>query len=122
MKKQTIIPDFVQDDSFRVRIEHDPPADLTGAVFDLTLKAAETDTTAALLVSHTIGADAEDAPTLGIAHLTVSRTDSSAIAPGVYLASIQRTLGTDTVTIARTGKDGGMPVRVYKTLNEKVVE
>lgn len=121
MAKKIVIPDFVQDDSFRVKIEHDPVADITGAVFDLTLKSSEDDATAAMHVTHTVGDDPDDSAATGVAYITVTREDTSAVMPGAYFASIKRTIGSDTVTIARTGKDNGSVVKVYKTLTEKVV-
>lgn len=121
MAKKVIIPDFVQDDSFKVRIAHDPVVDITGAVFELTLKLTEEDVTPALYITHTVGDDPDDVPGTGVAFLSVSREDTSAVAPGVYLASVKRTIGTDTVTIARTGKDNAAPVKVWKTLIEEVV-
>jgi hypothetical protein len=120
MAKKTIIPDFVQDDSFRIKIEHSPVADITGAVLLLTLKSTEDAADAALSVSHTVGDDADDSPGTGVAYITVTREDTSAVAAGSYFASVKRTIGTDTVTIARTGKDNGAAVRVYKTLAEVV--
>lgn len=121
MAKKKVIPDFVQDDSFRIKIEHSPVADITGAVFDLTLKSNVDDTSAVLSVSHTIGDDVDDNPGIGLAYITVTREDTSAVAPGSYFASIKRTIGADTVTIARSGKDNADKVLCYKTLLEKVV-
>lgn len=118
MAKKTIIKDFVQDDSFRVGITHTPPADITGAVLILTMKANVDDVTPVLEVSHTVGDDPDDVAGIGTAYIPVTSTDTSAVPAGAYYASIKRVIGSNVLTICQTGVEGGAPVRVTQTLKE----
>lgn len=121
MHKIRICEDFVQDDSFKIKVTHSPILDITGAVFDLIFKEKETSTTAALAISQTAGDDADDDVANGIAYIPVTRENSSSLAAGTYFVTLKRTIGTDTLTIIRSGKDGVEKVRVHKTFIEKVV-
>ncbi len=54
MAKIKPFKDFVQDDSFVIKVTHDPVLDLEGADFDVTLKQSPDDTTSVLLSSYTV--------------------------------------------------------------------
>jgi len=132
-----VCEDFVQDDSFNVKVSHNPAIDLSTAVFELVLKKDEKSETPAMSVTYdiaaTIIADAPDTTVadnavLGVAYIPVTREDTSAVPPGSYIASLKRTIGSDTKTIIRTGKTEYIneepvpvvPVTCYQTLKEKV--
>jgi len=132
-----VCEDFVQDDSFNVKVSHNPVIDLSTAVFELVLKKDEKSTINAMSVTYdiaaTIIADAPDTTVadnaaLGIAYIPVTREDTSAVPDGEYIGSLKRTIGSETKTILRTGKTEYsnnepipvVPVRCYKTLKEKV--
>lgn len=115
-----VFKDFTQDDSFLIKIVHNPVLDITGAVFDVTMKKTPDDTSEALSVSYTapVGTDA----TNGIAYIPITREDTSAVQEGDYYASIKRTIGNSTLTLIQTDKANNIDkVRVTKTLTEKVV-
>jgi len=119
MAKVKPFKDFVQDDSFVIKITHDPIIVLTGAVFDVTIKENPDDVTPITLASYTVpaGGDAD----AGIANIPITREITSAVPEGDYYASIKRTIGVDTITLLRTGKGNIDKVTCYKTLTEKVV-
>lgn len=123
MATKRVMADFVQDDTKLVRIEHSPAVDVTGSVFDLTLKAdLDPQTVAVLAVSSTAGDHPDDAPALGLVHLLVPGSATSAVPAGSYYGSIKRTdaLG-QTTTLVQSGVDGVARVVCYPTLLEKVV-
>ena len=115
-----VCEDFVQGDSFDMKISHNPAFDITGAVFELNLSAIEGGDPV-MTVSHTTPADADALN--GISTLVVSSTDTANIPPGTYFGSLKRTLsGGEVRTILRSGKktaDGSIvrKVEVYANLD-----
>jgi hypothetical protein len=108
------IADFVQGDSFKIKIQHNPIIDITGAVFDLYLSKNE-DTTPELHVSYTvpISADAVN----GITYINITSEQSAAIPAGKYYVMVKRTLAGDTTTIIRTGLYNVGKVECFKNLD-----
>jgi len=119
MAKVKVFKDFVQDDSFIIKISHNPVLDMTGAVFDVTLKKNLDDSVPLVLANYTV-LPSEDA-TNGIVYIPITREATSAIPEGEYYGSIKRTIGTNTITLLRSGKDNADKVKVYKTITEKVI-
>lgn len=125
-----VFRDFVQDDSFVIKVSHDPAFDITGYVFDYTLKPSERATNAVLHEAYTAPADAD--AIAGVVYIPIPKTATSKVPPGEYYASLKRTTPlavspAQTVTILRSGaryKLDGVDqevdkVTVYKTLFEK---
>lgn len=109
-----VFEDFTQGDDFITKISHNPVIDLTGATFEVYLKASE-DGEPILFVSYPVpaGADASG----GIAYIPVSKADTSAVPAGRYYGSIKRILANgDTKTLIRTGKNNARKVICYKNL------
>jgi len=129
MAEIRVCKDFVQDDSFYIKVSHNPVVDQTTAVYELTLKVKEKSGTPALYVSYDVNAAiiAEapattiyDDAVLGIVNIPVTREDTSAVQPGKYFASLKRTIGTETFTLVQSGIYDAKKVEVYQTLTEKV--
>ena len=121
MSKIRICRDFTQDDSFKIRIAHVPLMDVTNGVFEFILKEKENSTVAILHVIHTAGDDASDVPTTGEIFVPVTREHTSSVPAGTYWASLKRTIGTNTITLMRSGVHQVEKVKVTKTFIEKVV-
>jgi len=129
MSEIRVCKDFVQDDSFYIKVSHNPVVDQTTAVYELTLKAKETSGTPALYVSYDVAAaivaaapdtTIYDNAVLGIVNVPITREDTSAVQPGKYFASLKRTIGTETLTLVQSGINDAAKVEVYQTLTEKV--
>ena len=120
MSKVKVFKDFTQDDTFVIKVSHNPVLDITGAVFDVTLKQNPDSTTAALDVSYTVpvGADA----TNGIAYIPITGAVTSLVSEGDYYGSIKRTIGTSTITVLSSCMPNVDKVHCCKTLKEKVTE
>ena len=121
-----VCEDFVQDDSFVIQVSHNPVIDITGAVFEFTLKTCDDSAESVLYTSYTCPVDANS--TGGIALIPITRELTSDVDPGEYIGSLKRTMGTDTKTLLRTGKPQIVNNEVvdvarvicYQTLTEQV--
>lgn len=113
-----LIKDFVQDDSFIIRITYNPIIDISGSLFELTLKSNPDSIISYTLASYTapVGGDS----TNGVVNIPVTREATSAVPQGSYYVTLKKTLGDNTITLARSGKSNIDKVTVYKTLIEKV--
>lgn len=115
------IQDFRQDDSFTIKLRHDPTKDITGAVFHLTLKSTFESPTAALEIVHTVGDHVDDDASTGTVYIPVTKEQTSALAEGKYYYSIKKVLGTSVATIIPPIADRLDQVEVFPTLKEMVV-
>ena len=129
MAEIRVCKDFVQDDSFFIKVTHNPIVDQTTAVYELTLKAKETSGAPALYVSYDVAAAiVAEAPAtivydnavIGIVNVPIPRTETSKVQPGKYFASLKRTIGSETLTLVQSGISEAKKVTVYQTLTEKV--
>ena len=110
-----VCQDFVQGDSFVIKVSHNPEVDLTGGSFELILKTDEDSDTEVMSVTHAVPAGAD--ATAGRASIPVLTTDTENVPPGKYFASLKRTLADGSVnTLVRSGKDNAGKVTVYKNL------
>ena len=117
MSKMKLVRDFVQGDSFKIKVEHNPTKDLTGGQLVFTLKKRENSATNVLQITHTVGADILDSRVNGLAYITIPATATANIPAGKYFGSIKRIIGTDVHTIARSDKDTIDLVSVHTNLN-----
>lgn len=117
--KKKIIPDFVQGDAFTIRIQHNPPIDMTGGYFIVTFSLSEYGRDYEFIRQHNIG-EGEDISNLGIAYLKFSSDQTATIASGSYFLSIKRVIGTSSVTLVRSDLRGYDKVIVKKSLNTVV--
>jgi len=117
MAKVKVFKDFTQNDSFLIKVRHNPVKNLTGAVFTVTLKQHLNDASAALSVSTTAGDHASDAPTNGLVYIPITQSDTVSLPPGTYYGSIRRTIGSDSITILRSGKNNVDRVTCFEKLD-----
>ena len=113
-----VCQDFVQGDSFIIKVSHNPVIDLTGATFELTLKLTET-SIPVLSEVYAVPITEPEATnaTNGIVNIPIPSASTALVAPGKYLASLKRTLAAgDLKTLVRTGKGGAQKVTCYKNL------
>jgi hypothetical protein len=98
MSKIKPIKDFIQGDSFTIKVEYNPVVNITNDVFTLILTKNE-NSVPVLKVTHTAtGADASN----GITHIPVSSSQTSNIQAGDYYVSLTKTKGTEVTTLFRT--------------------
>lgn len=109
-----VCQDFIQGDSFVIKVSHNPVVDLTLASFELTLKKNEGgDPILSVLYAVPSGADA----TNGVANIVIPAEKTSLVPPGEYYGSLKRKLASgDVKTLIRTGKDNARKVICYKNL------
>lgn len=107
------IQDFVQGDSFKIKIRHNPIINISGAVLQLTMSKTE-ESTPVLEVSYTVPNDTDAGN--GIAYIEVTSEDSALVEPGKYYISIKRTLDGDVTTLVRTGLFNVGKVTCFKNL------
>ena len=111
------IEDFVQKDSFYIKIRHNPIIDITNAVFTVTLCKTENSTPTLLKIwDVSTTNDALNGNSVnGITNIQITSTDTD-IDPGEYYLSIKRTLDLETVTLVRTNKNKLAKVEVFKNM------
>lgn len=113
--KTKVFKDFVQGDSFLIKISHNPVVDLTGATFRVVM-SYNPGRDLVLDVTHTAGAHVDDVPGSGIVHIPITSADTAAVDPGKYYGSIIRTIGTNVITILQSGKNNVDTVTCYEKL------
>ena len=107
-----VCQDFIQGDTFIIKVSHVPVIDLTGSTFELTLKKEERgDSVLSVVFPHPgNGTD-------GTIDIEIPSTKTSLVPPGEYFASLKRTLsGGEAKTLVHTGKDNARKVEVFKNL------
>jgi hypothetical protein len=107
------IKDFVQGDSFKVKIRHNPIINITGAVLTLTLAKSEA-VDPVLNKSITVALSTDSAN--GIAYIPVTSQESVNIPPGQYYVTIKRVLDGETITLIRTGLANVGKITCFKDL------
>jgi len=107
------IKDFVQGDSFKVKIRHNPIININGAKFILTLTKSESIEPVLIKeITATLSTDS----TNGIAYIPITALESKEIPAGSYYVTIKRILNGETTTLIRTGLANVGKVTCFKDL------
>lgn len=109
------IQDFVQGDSFKIKIRHNPIVNISGAILKLRFAKTEDGSSPVLSVDYTVPTDTDASN--GIAYINITSTQSAAVPPGKYYISLKRILDGDTSTIIRTGLYNVGKVTCFRNLD-----
>lgn len=116
MAKIKPIKDFIQGDSFTIKIEHNPVMDITNNVFTLIITKNE-NTEPVLKLIHT--ADTDEAIN-GITSINVSSEHTSNIQAGDYYVSLTKSNDDGVTTLFRTNINKVDKVTCYSNLDISV--
>ena len=113
--------DFVQGDSFVIKVSHLTIVDQSAATYQFILSstvggAAALDISydvAAAIATESPATTIADNAALGIVYVPI---DSGAIAPGEYFGSLSRTIAGDTLTLMQSGLHDVRKVVVHEAL------
>ena len=83
------IEDIRQGDTVVIAIDYGQGIDITGWIFYFVLRNELSDSTNVLQVEVTAGTNADDDVVNGLAHLTVSSTETALLKPGKYYYAIK---------------------------------